>query len=156
MKYVKTEAGQLAFKTRSAALTPRVRSAFILFDGNKTLEQVLAMAAGLGVIRSDIELLVSNGLLKSAEPPTAVANAAEPRAPEPEDTPSEVLTEAQRYALAWPIATQITAGLGLRGLRLNLAVESATGYMQLCALLPKIRDAVGESKAKPLERALGL
>ena len=155
MKYVKTEAGQLAFKSRSAVLTPRVRSAFILFDGNKTLEQVLEMTAGLGVARADIELLVSNGLLQATVQPAPSAPAADPVTLAPAEAPQEALTEAQRFALAWPIATQITASLGLRGLRLNLAVESAAGYVQLCALLPKIRDAVGEQKVLPLERALG-
>ena len=40
-----------------------------------------------------------------------------------------------------PIATQLTAALGLRGFRLNLAVEGATSYEQLAAqLAPKIRE----------------
>jgi hypothetical protein len=64
------------------------------------------------------------------------------------------LTPAQRFALAWPIATRITASLGLRGFRLNLAVEGASGYEQLRDLLPKIRDAVGVEKARELELAL--
>jgi hypothetical protein len=58
------------------------------------------------------------------------------------------------YASAWPIATQITASLGLRGFRLNLAVEAAMGYAQLCELLPKIQLAVGAEKSRPLEDAL--
>jgi hypothetical protein len=42
----------------------------------------------------------------------------------------------------------------LRGFRLNLAVEGASGYEQLRDLLPKIRDAVGVEKARELELAL--
>ena len=49
MKYSKTEAGQQAFKQRSPLFSARQRSTFILFDGNKTLAQVLAAAAGMGV-----------------------------------------------------------------------------------------------------------
>ena len=61
----------------------------------------------------------------------------------------------QRYAEAYPIATKLTAGLGLRGVRLNLAVEGATSYEDLLALSPKIRDAVGAEKFAPLAKALG-
>jgi len=53
-----------------------------------------------------------------------------------------------------PIATKLTAGLGLRGFRLNLAVEAAQGYEGLLALLPKIQDAVGVKPCVALERAL--
>ena len=45
--------------------------------------------------------------------------------------------------------------LGLRGVRLNLAVEGATSYEDLLALSPKIRDAVGVDKFAPLAKALG-
>ncbi len=33
--YIKTEAGQQAFKARSAQLAGRLRSAFLLFDGQR-------------------------------------------------------------------------------------------------------------------------
>jgi len=150
VKYAKTEAGQLAFKARTVTLTPRQRSAFILFDGNKTLDEVLAMTAGLGVVGSDVEHMVQHGLIE----PVAKQRAPVPEVPQATDEPVDSLTPAQRYAQAWPIATKITAGLGLRGFRLNLAVEAATGYEQLRDLLPKIREAVGAEKALPLERAL--
>jgi hypothetical protein len=151
MKYSKTEAGQLAFKTRSVVLTPGQRSAFIMFDGKKTLDEVLAMTAGLGVVLADVEKMVSAGLLEAVE--GKVPAATESTAPQ-SLAGGGSLTPAQRYALAWPIATKITASMGLRGFRLNLAVEAATGYEQLRDLLPKIREAVGPEKARPLEDAL--
>ncbi len=153
MKYAKTEAGQQAFKARSAALTPRLRSAFILFDGKKTVGEVLAMTTGLGVIEADIQHLVAAGLLEGVARAQAVTALEEsPNAVAAE--PLSLSSAQQRYARAWPIATKITAGLGLRGFRLNLAVEAATGYEQLRDLLPKIREAVGADKALPLEQAL--
>jgi hypothetical protein len=60
----------------------------------------------------------------------------------------------QRYQDAYPIATRLTASLGLRGFRLNLAVEAAGNYEQLGQLAPKIREAVGQEKYAPLEDAL--
>ena len=52
------------------------------------------------------------------------------------------------------IATELTAALGLRGFRLHLAVEGATGFDSLAALAPKIREAVGADKYARLEQAL--
>jgi len=41
---------------------------------------------------------------------------------------AELVIGGERYAEAYPIATQLTADLGLRGFRLNLAVEAALDY----------------------------
>jgi hypothetical protein len=63
-------------------------------------------------------------------------------------------SEQDRYKDAKPLATQLTAGLGLRGFRLNMAVESAVGFADLLKLFPKIQEAVGAKAAQELERAL--
>ena len=60
----------------------------------------------------------------------------------------------QRYQDAYPVATQLTASLGLRGFRLNLAVEGAGSFEKLLELAPKIRDAVGPEKYASLDKAL--
>jgi hypothetical protein len=62
----------------------------------------------------------------------------------------------QRYKDAYPIATQLTGSLGLRGFRLNLSVEGTSTYEELLSLAPKIRAAVGDDKAVALDRALGI
>jgi len=155
----KTEAGQQALKDRSVSLTPRQRSAFILFDGKRSMNDVIA--AGLGVSREDIDQMLSLGLLAPAE-----GHAAAP-APEPAaaaggmaDTagapPGPTLSHQQRYQAAYPIATRLTAGLGLRGFKLNLAVEASTTWEELVGLAPKIRAAVGADRALELDRALGI
>jgi hypothetical protein len=159
MKYAKTEAGQQAFKTRSAELAARLRPAFILFDGKKTVDEVLAMTAGLGVVEADIQHLVASGLLEavaraSIAPVVEKVENVQEVPSTPAEESSSLSSLQQRYARAWPIATQITASLGLRGVRLNIAVERAADYEELRDLLPKIREAVGAEKVKPLERAL--
>lgn len=145
MTYQKTEAGQQAFKARSPLLSARQRSAFILFDGVKSTEQVLAATSGLGIVAADIDHLVAAGFLEPVNGSVTIELPAEPVA---------ARTNQQRYSAAMPIATQLTASLGLRGFRLNLAVEAASGYEGLLALLPKIQDAVGVKACLPLERAL--
>lgn len=142
---VKTSAGQQVLKDRSVTLTPRQRAVFILIDGKRSLDDVLQSTAAAGVTREDVDRLFELGLVADSSPAIelAAAPAADPRTPQ------------QRYAEAYPIATKLTASLGLRGVRLNLAVEGATSYEDLLALSPKIRDAVGAEKFAPLAKALG-
>lgn len=152
MILVKTEAGHQALKDRSIPLSPRQRSAFILFDGKRSVDDVLA--AGMGIVREDIDQMVALGVLEpvagSAASP-AEAPAATVVAPA---QGSSGRSKQQRYKDAYPIATQLTGSLGLKGFRLNLQVEGTTSYEDLLALAPKIRAAVGDEKAAALDKAL--
>ena len=67
MIYSKTETGQQVVKDRSVPLTPRQRSAFILFDGKRTVDGVLAATAGMGVTAEDIQFMADSGLLAVVE-----------------------------------------------------------------------------------------
>ena len=154
MHLVKTEAGQKVFKDRSVQLSPRQRSAFIIFDGKRTVDDVLAATAGFGLVRADIDQMVDLGLLAEVTSVVEPAVTASEKAIEPVGGMVE-LGEAQlRYSRAYPLATKLTASMGLRGFRLNLAVEAAGSYSQLVALFPKIREAAGTEKSSQLERAL--
>ena len=163
MRYKKTELGQTALQNRSFALTPRQRSAFILFNGNRSVEEVIQATAGLGVTADDINVLVRIGLLAPFTEPTA------PAAPSSALPATAVVTmpgqtsvadnlpsplDQAHYVKAYPIATRLTAGLGLRGFRLNLAVEAAGNLHKLQELAPKIKAAVGLEKFRALEQAL--
>lgn len=163
MILVKTQAGQQVMKDRSVPLSPRQRSAFILFDGKRSVDDVLA--AGTGIAREDIDQMVALGVLapadgqpvaaapESSKPaPAPTAPAAAPIAPVSAAAGSGRSTQ-QRYKDAYPIATQLTGNLGLMGFRLNLQVEGTTSYEDLLALAPKIRAAVGPEKAAALDRA---
>ena len=158
MILVKTETGLQVMKDRSVALSPRQRSAFILFDGKRTLDNVLEATAAMGIGRADIEQMVALDLL--CDPSVRAGAPPQPYYP---DTMPAALVELpehssrapqQRYADAYPIAIQLTSAMGLRGFRLNLAVEGAGSYEQLAALAPKIREAVGPEKFLPLALAL--
>ena len=152
MSYGKTQAGQLAFKERSPLLSARQRAAFILFDGVKSLNQVLAATAGLGVTQADIDHLCGHGFLIETSPATVAKLSATPV--ESPVGPASEKTKQERFSEAWPLATQLTASLGLRGFRLNLAVEAASGFDDLLTLFPKIQAAAGAEKSRALERAL--
>lgn len=160
MILVKTEAGHQALKDRSVPLSPRQRSAFILFDGKRSVDDVLA--AGMGIAREDIDQMVALGLLEPAGGKAAAVSQsvageapAEPAKPVAQAAPPPSgRSKQQRYKDAYPIATQLTGNLGLMGFRLNLQVEGTTSYEDLLALAPKIRAAVGAEKAAALDKAL--
>jgi hypothetical protein len=154
MLIVKTESGHKVMKDRSVPLSPRQRSAFILFDGKRTLDQVLAATAPMGVTRQDIDKLFEFGLVADSAPQVTAAQEAAAQAQAAAVEHHKHRTPQERYAEAYPIATRLTAAMGLRGFRLNLAVEGAGTYEKLLEVAPKIRDAVGADKFQPLENAL--
>lgn len=159
MKYIKTETGQQAFKERSGLISPRQRPMFILFDGVKTVEQVLAASSGLGVTQADVGHLLANGLIGLAPDQVAAAAVMDPSAIKWTALDGTVAlrsnrTAQERYTEAMPIATQLVASMGLSGYLLNLAVESAAGYEGLLAVFPKIHKALGAKACKELDRAL--
>lgn len=160
MVLVKTQAGLDSLKDRHGALSQRQRSAFILFDGKRTTAQVLAATAPMGITQDDVQTMIDQGLLvpqaggeaPSAAPAAPVAVAAE--GADASATKGSGRSTQERYQEAYPIATELTAGLGLRGFRLNLAIEGAGSFDDLAALAPKIREAVGDAKYARLEVAL--
>ena len=163
MVLVKTPAGQQALKDRHGSLSSRQRSAFILFDGKRSTAEILAATAAMGITRDDVQAMIDQGLLMSASGAAAGAGGAG-------DVLGGVATDlgtvassqledsgrspTERYQAAYPIATELTAAMGLRGFRLNLAVEGAGSFEDLAALAPKIREAVGDEKYERLEKAL--
>jgi len=184
MIYIKTERGRTALQSRSSILAARHRPAFIMFDGRRGVEEVLKAATGFGFTMTDVEQMLGLGLIEPALNqtgdrsgsslsnytstsvlPSQFASSALPSAWSasvnvgsqsvtlpPAGTPS---VDAQAHFLkALPGATRLTANLGLRGFRLNLAVESAGGLAKLKALAPRIKDAVGAEKFRELEIAL--
>ena len=141
---VKTPLGQQVLKDRSVPLTPRQRAALIVIDGKRSIAEVLQSS---GLDAEDVQRLFALGLVVDtsviANPPAAAAEARK-----------AVRTPQERYAAAYPIATKLTASLGLKGVRLNLAVEAATCYEELLAVAGRIRDAVGHERFAPLDAAL--
>ena len=167
MRYMKTPSGLQAFKQRSALLSARQRSAFLMFDGVKTVDTIMQAVAGLGVTKEDVAYLVTQGFLEPSGPagtpgPDAVGAMPMPPAGGPAPAAeaavgavaSQFRNPGERYQDAYPLAVQLVAGLGLRGFRLSLAVEAASGYDELVALFPKIQAAVGVREAMALEAAL--
>ncbi|MFG5778343.1 hypothetical protein ACFIQF_14860 [Comamonas sp. J-3] len=70
----KTDKGLEALRARDPALPQRLRPAFIMFDGSKSIEQVMALlpaSNGRLQVLEDIKLLVQQGLLELLRPAPA-------------------------------------------------------------------------------------
>ncbi len=171
MIYIKTELGKTALQDRSLGLSPRQRSAFIMFDGTRGADDVLRLTTALGVTFDDITRLVELGLLAPKDAAVAAnlvhaapsflsastgfaSGAAASSLSSPAGDAPPPLDDQAHYARAYPIAVRLTSNLGLRGFRLNLAVESAADLEKLKDLAPKIKEAVGVEKFRELEDAL--
>lgn len=166
MPYVKTALAAEALRQRNGGiLAQRQRTALILFDGKRSVDDVLRQTAGLGVQREDITHLIENGLLQDdGAKPVKAAPPVQPAQSNPTAKPAQsapqtasaltIEQQQQRYRIAYPLATQITASLGLRGFKLNLAVERACGYTDLRELLPKIEAVAGAESTTELRNAL--
>lgn len=141
MTLAKTEEGHRVLKDRSIALTPRQRTALVMIDGKKSLQEVMEATAAAGVAPDDVRKLVELGLV--AEPALA-APAAKP-----------AVIGKDRFLAAYQTAVRVTAELGLKGVRLNMAVESASNYEQLVALMPRLRAALKPERYAELEDLLG-
>lgn len=164
MLLVKTPQGHQVMKDRSVRLTPRQRSALILCDGKRSVSDLLD--SGTGVTRDDLDQMLDAGLLVESGLPSLSISELRPDDVTPAGTivnlvqpgaaalPADQRTAQQKYQDAYPIATRLTAGLGLRGFRLNLAVEASATVDDLRALAPKIKAAVGAERVAELERAL--
>jgi hypothetical protein len=138
---VKTDKGNLVIKDRSTKMTIALRSALILCDGKKSIANILEQLGGVELAASDFQQLQALELVDFvAPPPTAKRSGAKLRD----------LGPAERYALAYQTAVQLTSGLGLKGFMLNLAVERAGDLDALKALAPKIQKAVGDEAFQPL------
>ena len=134
----------------------RQRTAFIMFDGQKSVERVLASGAALGLTQDDVDHMVAQGFLgdgsgrgakgrrRSHQAAAAIRrwpNRQSPHSPGP-------LSGSPAHG------RKLTASLGLRGFRLNLAVEGAPAMTNWLALPPKIKEAVGAQACAELERTL--
>ena len=157
MVYLKTEAGQLAFKQRSPDISQKQRSAFLQFDGQRSLAAVLEAVQAIGITPADIADLVAKGFLAPATP---ASQATESPQPTPTPEPAAVVLDGEdkqrRYQAAYPLAVSLSAKLGLRGFTLTLAIEGASGYDDLLALLPKMDAALPPGSTRELKHTLGL
>jgi hypothetical protein len=161
----KTALGVQVMKDRSMGLSPQQRSALILCDGKRSLEEVLRMTAGVGVGAQDMQKLLEMGLIETgsgggAQPAPAAAPVTAPApvsAPAPmprvsvpaqlSDTPAQ---DGVDFRQALDGAITLCSTLGFKGFGLNMALTGVDNIEKLQKLAPEIRRAAGDAKYKPL------
>ena len=128
-----------------------------MVDGKRSSADLLAVLSGIGANQDQLQQLEELGLIQGrvelATSPASKAGTSLGGAAQ--DMGAQNYSDQDRYQLAYPIATRLTSGLGLRGFRLNLSVEGASNIADLLALAGKIREAVGDEKYADLKRILG-
>lgn len=167
----KTDKGMEALRVRDPALPQRLRPAFIMFDGQKSIEQVMALLPSTGgqlQVLEDIKQLLQQGLLEllrpagTSQPLTSASDivdslaapVAAPAAAAPAPAAGSISNPGERYILAYAAASQLVSTLGLKGFRLQLQLEKAQGYEGLVATLPKLREVIDAKKLRPIEAIL--
>jgi hypothetical protein len=150
--YQKSQAGQQAFQKRSPDISAKQRPAFLLFDGKRKIEDVLA--SGLGITQADIDDLVAKGFLVAPDAAGAAADVTPVAAALAVGGSLSAQDKQDLYRAAYPVAVRLSSQLGLRGFKLNLAVEAASGFDDLLKLLPELEKALGTEKTKVLKTLL--
>ena len=189
----KTAKGFSALRARDPALPQRLRPAFILFDGQKSIADVMALlpvSGGRLQVLEDIKLLTQHGLLELLRPhpstpswstetsvrlsspddepflDSAYADSAYPAIHKPAtreshlpashhtSAPLQVSDPESRYMQAYAVTSRLVSELGLKGFRLQLAVEKAQGYHGLVALLPRMHELIDAQKLRAVEQIL--
>ena len=159
----KTALGAQVIKDRSVALSPSQRSALILCDGKRTVDEVVKMTSALGVKIEDVETLSALGLVQIGEirpspvtAPAAVASAA-PVAAAPAVLAEPVRAVPQAnidFVAALNEAIVVCSNLGFKGFGLNMALASVDSLEKLQRLAPEIRRAAGDKKYGPLHLSI--
>ena len=149
MIYVKTAAGRQALKERSELMPRKYHFPFLMCDGVRDSADILTASAQHGFTSVDLYQMVQLGFIEAASAGVAPVllqtpgvSGAPSQAPSPQS--AALFVEAEH------LATSITAKLGLRGFRLNMAVERTNNLADLKALLPQIEEAAGALATKPL------
>ena len=145
-------------------LTPPQRSALILCDGKRSVEEVMKMTAAVGVGAADIQMLFDLGLIERGSAPVAQAAAA-PVASAPVTTPAALTSLVSApapmppsdgpvaqadFRQALDAAVTLCSSLGFKGFGLNMALTSVDSLEKLQKLAPEIRKTAGDAKYKTL------
>jgi len=159
--WVKTDAGRVEMQARAVVKERLHRTLFLLIDGTKSEEALLAAVSGTRP--EDFQMLYRLGLIAPVQGGSR-ASSRSVTAPAPLDAiPPAPAPAAEGGALDYAQFTAtltqlISKELGLRGFPLTLAVEKAGTIAELQAVaqrtLDQIRDRKGEAAAAAARRAL--
>ena len=150
MIYIKTELGRRALKERSEAMPRKYHFPFMMCDSVRDHADILTAEARTGFSFSDIEQMIQLGFIAPLPPKAVAARLDSVTTPVVAVQTMPTQAQANVFFEASKIATALSANLGLRGFRLNLAVQTASNLADLDALLPQLEKALSSQAVKPL------
>lgn len=150
MIYIKTELGRQALKTRSESMPRKYHFPFMMCDGLRDHEDILTAEARTGFSLVDLEQMFLLGFIAPLPAKTVAIKPDSVSTPAVDVRAMPTQQQANVFLDASKMATALSANLGLRGFRLNLAVQTASTLTDLDALLPQLEKVLGADAAKPL------
>jgi hypothetical protein len=154
MIYIKTELGRQALKERSESMPRKYHFPFMMCDGQRDHADILLSGASTGFLQGDLDNMVQLGFIVLA-PVKAVAEKPDVVIAPVVAVPAQpTQLQANVFFDASQMATALSAKLGLRGFRLNLAVQTASSLSDLDALLPQLEKVLGADAVRPLANLL--
>ena len=144
-RYAKTEMGAAEISKRRKNLRGRMRTMLLLTDPSRTVGDLRAQAAQLGVPDDFLETLVREGYL------APVAGS------EPAEAATQAVTDRElarfRRAQAF-IQETIVDAMGVRAFMFTLKLERCVTRAELEALLPAYEKAIGKFRDEAQTRLL--
>ncbi len=154
---IKTDRGAQVMKDRSINLNAHQRSALILCDGKRSVEDVLRMTSAVGVSMQDLQALADQALIEFSKAAVAVAAMGASQTASVAEPPVEVSTSASSAAdfqTALSAAVTLCSTLGFKGFGLNLSLTGVDSIEKLQKLAPEIRRVAGDAKYRVLHELI--
>lgn len=158
----KSDYGRTALAERGQNLPAPLRTLLLMVYGDKTVAQYTELASRLPAGRAGLQQLIDMGLVEivptlgsiAGLPQTAPQGATHaaneplvaPMADVVELKATHTLDEAAQQKLLYPEFVHAVAGLGLRGVLLQMKVERAMSAKDLLALREPVEAVIGKSK----------
>jgi len=147
-RYAKTEKGVAEIHSRGQTLRGRIRTMLILIDPSKTLDELRASAAQLGVGGDFLEVLVRDGYVVAITGPQAPAAS-------PATSPTVTRDELERFRAAKAFINEtIVDALGVRAFLFTLKLERCTTREDLGRLLPDYAKAIRKFRGEAESRLI--
>jgi hypothetical protein len=150
MIYIKTELGRQALKERSESMPRKYHFPFMMCDGQRDHADILIAEARTGFGLEDLEQMLVLGFIAPLPVKTVPVKADPINTATLDVKAMPTQQQANVFLDASKMATALSANLGLRGFRLNLAVQTASNLTDLDALLPQLEKVLGVETVKPL------
>jgi hypothetical protein len=153
-RYAKTQKGVAEIRDRGKDLRGRMRTMLILVDPSRSVDDLRAQAAQLGVDANFLEMLIDEGYIAVAAAGQG-ASTAGPGAPSAAELRATAGDELERFRAAKSFINEtVVDALGVRAFMFTLKLERCATRAELAQLLPDYAKAIGKARSETETRLL--